>query len=230
LNPLVDGQSPSLHLALFSEQLAEKQRDWPPRTVITGFPFLDAEGERGLPADLSGFLDDGPAPIVFTLGSSAASLAGRFYEQSVSAAKRLDRRAVLILGDPQISPPSLPKEMAAFCYAPFRELFPRAVAIVFPGGIGTTGLAMRAGRPVLVVPHAHDQPDNADRLTRLGIARTIYRHRYTTSRAVTELGSLLENPEYLRRAIDVQDRIRSEDGVGAACDALEKLLEVAVPA
>ena len=97
-----------------------------------------------------------------------------------------------------LAPGTSPEGVAAFDYAPFSLLFPRAAAVVFPGGIGTTGLAMRSGRPMLVVPHAHDQPDTADRLTRLGIARTIDRHRYTAKRVAMELGRLLDDPALLR--------------------------------
>ena len=59
--------------------------------------------------------------------------------------------------------PELPKGVVAFDYAPFSLLFPRAAAIVHHGGIGTTGQAMRSGRPSLVMPCAWDQPDNAER-------------------------------------------------------------------
>jgi UDP:flavonoid glycosyltransferase YjiC (YdhE family) len=44
----------------------------------------------------------------------------------------------------------LPEGVVAVDYAPFSELFPRAAVIVHHGGIGTTGLAMRSGRPMLV--------------------------------------------------------------------------------
>jgi UDP:flavonoid glycosyltransferase YjiC (YdhE family) len=192
--------------------------------VVTGFPRFDGDVQAELPTDLARFLNDGPPPIVFTLGSSAAVLAGRFYEHSVLAASRLGRRAVLILGDEKIIPPSLPTGIMAFPYAPFSKLFPRAAAVVYPGGIGSTGLAMGAGRPTLVVPHAHDQPDNADRLTRMGVARTIYRRRYTAARAASKLELLLDDPGYARRAAQVQELIAQEDGVKAACDSLEGLL------
>src|SRR5205085_815485 len=100
--------------------------------------------------------------------------AGPFYEHSAAAAKLLGRRAVLVVGkDTGNRPASLPDGVAAFDYVPFAGLFPRATAIVHAGGIGTTGLAMRSGRPMLVMPYAHDQFDNAARATRLGIARTI---------------------------------------------------------
>ena len=223
-NPLVDGQSPLLHLALFSRWLADKQPDWPAQTAITGFPFHDRDGAGGLPPDLARFLNEGPPPLVFTLGSSAASIAGSFYEQSAAAARQLGRRAVLILGDPRARPPSLPEGVAAFEYAPFAALFERARVLVYPGGIGTTGLAMRSGLPMLVVPLAHDQPDNADRLTRLGIARTLDRRRYSAQRAAAELERLLEDPEYSRRARNLSGHVRQENGVAAACDALEALL------
>ncbi len=177
-NPLADSHSPLMVLAPFSKLLADKQPDWPPQTVISGFATFD-DGGAGLPAALAGFLDDGPAPIVFTLGTAVAADAGTFFEQSVAAAKLVGHRAVLIVQDPRNRLPDLPAGIAAFDYAPFSELFPRAAVIVHHGGIGTTGLAMRSGCPMLVVPSAWDQPDNAERVARLGTARTLPRHRYT---------------------------------------------------
>ncbi len=224
-NPLVDGHSPTLVLTLFSGVLAAKQPDWPPQTVVTGFPFYDQDGGTGPPPELVRFLADGPPPIVFTLGRSAATVAGHFYETSIAVAKRLRRRAVLVAGkNVRDRPSNLPDEMIVCDYAPFSELFHRAAVIVHPGGIGTTGLAMRSGRPMLVVPFAHDQPDNAERLRRLGIARTIYPQHYTPARAVKELRHLLDNPAYTQRASEVGKRIGAEDGVRTACEALEGLL------
>ena len=223
-NPLVEGHSPSLVLALFSEVLAAKQTDWPPQTLVTGFPMYDQDGEGGLPPDLVRFLDSGPPPIIFTAGFSAMTVAGRFFEESIAAARTLERRAVLVgkrLGEGQAA---LPEGVFACAYAPFSQLFPRAAAVVHAGGIGTTGLAMRAGRPMLVVPFAHDQPDNAARLARLGVARIVSPRRYTPVHAAAELGRLLDDPAYSQRASEVGDRVRRENGVGAACDALESLL------
>jgi rhamnosyltransferase subunit B len=231
-SPLFEGQhSPFLVLALFSKLLADKQPDWPRQAVITGFPFYDQDGEAGMPPELVRFLDAGPPPLVFTLGSSAVVDAGPFYEHSVAAAQRLGRRAVLLVGkDPRNRPASLPAGVVAFAYAAYSELFPRAAAIVHQGGIGTTAAAMRSGRPMLVMPYAHDQPDNAERVTRLGIARTIARPRYTPTRAAAELRRLLDNPVYSRRALEVGKQVRQEDAVRAACDALTGLLQAAQPA
>jgi UDP:flavonoid glycosyltransferase YjiC (YdhE family) len=224
-NPFFEGQhSPRLVLALFSHLLGDRQRDWPAQTVITGFALFDQDHEEEMPAELSRFLDDGPPPIVFTLGSSAVHDAGRFYEESATAAARLGQRAVLLVGkDNANRPASVPAGVVAFTYAPFSELFPRALAIVHQGGVGTTAQAMRAGRPTLVMPYAHDQPDNAARMVRLGIGRTISRRDYTARRAAWELKQLLA-PRHLHCARDVGERLQKENGAEAAANALEKML------
>ena len=220
-NPLVDGYSPALHLALFSKHIAAKQRDWPAQAVVTGFPWFDPEAS--LPDELAQFLDAGPPPIVFTIGTALSADAGEFFERSIAAAQLLGRRAVLVTNAPSKSLKSLPESIAICDYAPFTALFPRAAAIVHHGGIGTTALAMRSGRPMLVMPCAWDQPDNAERAARLGIARIIPRHRYTSARAA-ELQRLLGTPSYSRRAAEVAELVQQEDGVRSACDALEALL------
>jgi len=221
-HPLGDSHSPRRVLALFSRQFAEHQPDWPPQTVVTGFPFYDSDA--ALPPDLERFLNDGPPPVVFTLGTAVSTSAGRFYEHSMAAVKQLGRRAVLILNDSRNRPLDLPQGVVAFDYAPFSQLFPRAAAIVHHGGIGTTGLALRAGRPALVMPCAWDQPDNAERAVRLGVARCVYPRHYEPARVATELQALLEDPAYSRHAALIAERVRLENGAREACDALEGLL------
>ncbi len=197
-DPIFDGQhSPDLVLAMFSDLLGAPQSDWPPHTLVTGFLFYDRlEKGQGLSAELARFLDAGPPPIVFTLGTSAVLDAGNFYVESAAAAKELGRRAVLLvgidMGKSAFGRLPRPAGVAAFDYAPFSELFPRAAAIVHQGGAGTTAQAMRAGRPMLVVPFAHDQQDNAARVERLGIARQISRKKWTARRVAVELRALLE--------------------------------------
>ena len=134
--------------------------DWPAHTVVTGFPFYNQPSE--LPEKLAQFLAAGDPPIVFTLGSSAVHDAGDFFRISAQAAQLLNRRAILLTGSaPENLPPKLPPAIAAFDYAPYAQLFPHAAAIVHQGGVGTTAEAIRAGRPMLVMPYSVDQPDNA---------------------------------------------------------------------
>ena len=223
--PLLDGHSPWLVLALFSSLLAQPQPDWPRRTVVTGFPFLPSSDEGALPPELESFLINGPAPIVFTLGSSAVMTPGVFYKASAEAAARLGCRAVLLVGkDAEVGSQPSSNDVLTVDYVPHAAIFPRAAAIVHQGGIGTTAEAMRSGRPMVVVPFAHDQPDNARRVERLGISRTVPRQQYSVNGAVGALRCVLEDPIYAQRAADVGQRVRADDGVGAACPALEQVL------
>jgi len=138
----------------------------------------------------------------------------------------LGQRALLLIGHARNLPTEqLPKGIAAFEYAPFGQVLPRAQAIVHQGGVGTTGQGLRSGRPVLIVPHAHDQFDNAARVVRLGCGRMLARPRYNARNATKELKTLLGNQHYLTKATEVGRQVQNENGARAAVDAIEELLE-----
>lgn len=226
-NPIFGGQhSPSMVLALFSRVLATPQPDWPPNTRVTGYCFYDQEHDRpDMPWELEQFLSSGSPPIVFTLGSAAVRDAGDFFEQSAVAVRQLGRRAVLLVGKETRCPlGQLAPDVVSFDYVPHSELFPRAAVTVHQGGAGTTGQALRAGHPMLVVPFAHDQPDNAARVTRLGAARMLPRWRYNARSAAEELRILLSDARYEARTAGIGALVRAEDGVRSACDAIEEML------
>jgi len=228
IDPIFAGQfSPSLNLALFSTLFAKPQRDWPANTLVTGYCFYDRdEPGKGMSAELRAFLDRGPPPVVFTLGSSAVHTAGNFYVDAVAAVQRLGCRAVLLVGNDggTALPSPLPKTVHVEGYAPHSELFPRASAIVHQCGAGTMGQALRAGKPMLAVPWAHDQPDNADHARRLGVARVLPAHQWNAGRAFHHLFPLLNDAAYATRAAEVGQVVAAEDGAGTAADALAGLL------
>jgi UDP:flavonoid glycosyltransferase YjiC (YdhE family) len=226
-NPLFDAKhSPFLVLALFSRCLGVEQKDWPENALITGFCFYDSDaGNAALPSNLEAFLAAGPPPVVFTLGSAAVLAAGRFYEFSAKAAIRLGIRAVLLIGTDKRNQlrQALPDSICVAEYAPYSALFSRAEMVVHQGGVGTTAQCLRAGKPMLIMPFSHDQPDNARRMRRLKVARSIQRSNYTPMRVARKLKAMLAEPLFGRRAESVARRLEHEDGVRSACDALELL-------
>jgi len=226
-NPIFEAKhSPHLVLALFSRVLGVEQKDWPEHTLITGFCFYDADaGNAALPSQLETFLNAGEPPAVFTLGSAAVMAAGDFYEQSARAAIKLGVRAVLLIGDDPRNRPeiSLPELICVAEYAPYSRLFPRASLVVHQGGVGTTAQCLRAGRPMLIMPYSHDQPDNARRMRRLGVARVVQRSDFKAWRVARKAREMLSEPEYDERARAAAEEVARENGVMRACDALEKL-------
>jgi rhamnosyltransferase subunit B len=224
-NPVMDDMfSPFGTQAWFSRVLAKPQEDWPERTTVTGFPFYDKlEPGQCLSPELATFLSGGPAPVVFTLGSSAVFDARAFYTESLKAVQRMGLRAVLLIGRDARNAPQgkIPDGVFVAEYAPYSELLPLAAVTVHQGGIGTTAQALRAGRPMIVMPFSHDQPDNARRVERLGVGRVIPRGKYRADRLAKELKTLLTERAYAAAAVRTASEMAAEDGVRAACDGLE---------
>lgn len=210
-------------LAMYSPLLGELPPDAPSHTMLTGVcrysPFNDA-----LDPALARWLDQGDAPIVFTLGSAAVHAGESFLRESIKAAEHLGCRAVLLTGSPQMRLPELGPGMLAVPYAPHGPLFARASVVVHHGGVGTTQEALRSGRPALVVPHGFDQPDNAARVRRLGVARVLPASRYRADRVAVELKALLEDHRVSAQAMQVAMKLRAENGAVKAANLIEALL------
>jgi UDP:flavonoid glycosyltransferase YjiC (YdhE family) len=228
-NPILDDMcSPLGTQAWFSKVLAQPQADWPAKTTVTGFPFYDRqEVGMGMSSDLRRFLDSGPAPVVFTLGSSAVFHAGDFYRESAEAARMAGVRAVMLIGTDARNLPVRALGDSVFLaeYAPYSELLPHAAATVHQGGVGTTAQALRAGRPMIVVPWSHDQPDNARRVANLGVARVVPRGKYRAARMARELRTMLDGASYRAAASRTAAEMAGEDGVGTACDGIERIAQ-----
>jgi UDP:flavonoid glycosyltransferase YjiC (YdhE family) len=177
-----------------------------------------------MPAQLTKFLDAGEPPIVFTLGSAAVMDARDFFEESAKAARLLKKRAVLLYGVFNEAPKILDETIAGFDYAPYSEIFPRAACVVHQGGVGTTGQVLRAGVPHLIMPYSHDQPDNAIRCRRAGVAEVIDRDNYTAETAARKLKKLLNDKNYQSNAAEAARIVKAERGTETACDAIESVL------
>jgi len=227
---LTTGQhSPQGSIALFSPAYAAPQPDWPQNMQATGFLFHDQHTDGGkLPDALTRFLQAGPAPVVFTLGSAAVFRAGTFYEESIAAVIQLKCRAVILTGimaaNEHVKEQPLPDHILVLEYASFSLLFPHAAAVVHHGGIGTTAQALRAGVPTLVVPHAHDQPDNALRVKRTGTGEVLNPSQYKSRHIVKVIKQLLTNPAYKENAATIAAAIQKENAADNACNYIEKVL------
>ena len=238
-NPVFDEKySDLLHLAMFSKVLGEPQPDWHQPTLQTGFCFYDGKDDLGkMPAGLREFLEAGEPPIIFTLGSAAVMDARNFFEESARAAQILGKRAVLLYGEYNQPPKTVESgkwkvesgdkilsNIAAFEYAPYSLVFPNAACVVHQGGIGTTAQVLRAGVPHLIMPYAHDQPDNAARCERIGVAQTISRDKYSAENAAKRLEKILSDSSYKSNAERIGEIVEGEHGTQTACDAIENIL------
>ena len=213
--------SPQRVIGMFPPWFAPPAPDWPSQVRLTGFPLFDERGITKLPNDLLRFLDEGEAPIAFTPGS-AMWQGHRFFEESAQACAMLGRRGLLLTRHLDHLPKSLPPGVRHVDFAPFSELLPRCAALVHHGGIGTSSQALAAAVPQLIVPHAHDQPDNARRLMRLGVARKI-EVGFRRKKIAATLRQLLDSSEVRTSCAQAAERFAGVNAISETCDLIEQL-------
>ena len=211
--------SPYGNMGWFSRVIGSWRPDWPARTKVTG--FVDAPG--GTMADdpgLEAFLGTGSAPVVFALGSFAVLNPENFFAESAAIARKLKIRAVLVSADKRLAEPGI----YVSGYVPYARLFPRASLIVHQAGIGTLATALKAGRPMICVPFAQDQPDNAHRAARLGVARVVPRAAYRADVVAPILEKMLTDPAIAAKSSALARKVNQEDGIANACRFIENFL------
>jgi rhamnosyltransferase subunit B len=212
-------------LGMWSPVIRAPQNDDLPHFRLCGFPFYDEPNAAPLGNDIEEFLAGGERPLLFCLGSTAVHIPGDFYSNAVAAATSLGRRAILLAGPRAAQFDRVTPSIRALDYAPLHQLAPRCALSVIHGGIGTTAQALRAGRPTLVAPFAHDQFNNGVRVANLGCGDSIAARRLTRPRMTRALDRLLSDPNVAVRARSVGDSLRVEAGASRAADEVRALCE-----
>jgi len=213
--------SPQKNLGLFPEWFAQPQRDWPPQTQLIGFVYYDKQnGNEELPEELNKLLNAGSAPIIFTAGT-AMKHANQFFLDCIEACQLLGRRGILLTQHPEQLPNELPEGIQHFAYLPFSKVLPRAVALVHHGGIGTTAQAIAAGIPQVIRPMAHDQPDTAARVEKLGIGVYLSPKKFNGASLAEKLNTLIASQQVLDRCKVYAQRINPDQSLNDTCTIIE---------
>ncbi len=215
--------SPDGVLCLFPEWYASRQDDWPVKSVTTQFPLWDESAISGLDPELERFLSVGDSPIVFTPGTGNCQ-AAPFFQEAVGACQLLKRRGIFLTRFPEQLPRDLPETIHHSLYAPFSLLLPRCSAIVHHGGIGTVSQALRAGVPQVIMSMAHDQPDNAKRVKRLGVGDELRPKRFRADRLALKLRSLIDSKSVQSNCHAVANRFNGVEAFAEACNMIEGYL------
>jgi rhamnosyltransferase subunit B len=191
--------SPDGVLALFPEWFGAPQPDWPANLFQANFPMEDLTAEMAMQPELADFLASGEKPVVFTPGSANVQ-AERFFASAAEAVKRLGIRAVFVTRMGNQVPVGMESRILQVDFVPFSKLLGHASAFVHHGGVGTMAQGFRAGVPQLVMAMSHDQPDNAERLQKLGAGIALMARDFTPERVTKELERLLNDNAFAQAA------------------------------
>jgi hypothetical protein len=187
----------------------------------TGFAMVDDQQLPALPPALEVFLQQGSPPVIFTPGSFMRG-ADHFFKESLGACKGLGMRAVFLTPYREQLPPHLPANVAHFKYVALQRLAPRCAAMVHHGGIGTCAQAMRAGIPQLITPVFFDQPDNAARVSALGVGWSI--KRFASDEVGEKLREILGDRSVGRSCSAIRKKFSSENPMRQICDFVESVI------
>jgi rhamnosyltransferase subunit B len=222
--------SPDGVVCLFPDWYAAPQSDWPRPLIQANFPLWNFGSNELLSSEMESWLNQGDRPLVFTPGS--ANLHGRtFFEAGVEACRRLKRRGILLTRFAEQIPADLPDGVRHVPYIPLEQLLPRSAAFIHHGGIGSASQAMAAGIPQVIMPLAHDQFDNANRVTRLGIGQGIPVRKFQGAGLASVLQPLLESASVRQSCKKVREKLSARDGLSQAAEQIEQqFLQSASPA
>ncbi|MFG0294211.1 MAG: glycosyltransferase [Phycisphaerales bacterium JB050] len=168
--------SDTLNLGLWSPHFRGPASDDPATTSIVGFPAPPTRSNALAPelaAAINATRASGGRLAVWSLGTTAAHLGRDLVESFLMVATELHLTPLILTGSQPHADELTSRGILAAPYAPHDALFPHADLVIHHGGIGTTASVLRAGVPSVAIPFTHDQPDNARRLRRLGVASVI---------------------------------------------------------
>jgi rhamnosyltransferase subunit B len=213
------------YLVMASPAVIDRPADWPQNVTLTGFVTWDRPGSFPDPDGLDEFLTAPDPPVLVTLGASSSLDPQHFYRHAAEAITSLGHRALVLTG-PTPSPVELPVDTRVFStiFAPLSRVAARCQAAIHHGGVGTTVGVLMSGLPQVVVPRGFDQPQTAQRVTRLGVARTLPWRRESTQDLTGELRTLLGDDRYRHNALAIQARLAGEDGLSETVRMVDLIL------
>jgi UDP:flavonoid glycosyltransferase YjiC (YdhE family) len=207
----------------FSEQVVPRPADWNEHIYISGYWFPQ-DRQWQPPADLLAFLESGSPPVFIGFGSMPVKDPQRTTAIVLEALRQSGQRAILHEGWGGLGSQSLPDSVFKIDYAPYDWLFPRMAMILHHGGSGTTAFGFRSGVPACVVSFVFDQFYWGKRIADLGAGPAPIRFRDLNAERLREaIHAGVENPAMRRKAAELGEKIRAEDGIGKALEALQKI-------
>ncbi len=218
---------PVTKLYAYSPSVVPRPADWDESSVVTGYWFLDAPGDwRPQPA-LVEFLQAGSPPVYMGFGSMFMNGGERKTETVLNALKLAGQRGIIATGWGGLTAENAPQGTFVLDAAPHDWLFPQVAAVVQHGGAGTTGAALRAGKPTVICPFVGDQPFWGRRVAALGVGPPpIPQRKLTAESLANAIEKAVTDQDMRQRAASLGEAIRAEDGVGQAIAIINSQIEI----
>jgi UDP:flavonoid glycosyltransferase YjiC (YdhE family) len=208
---------------LASPLYAPPRPDWPDRVTSTGFtPWAGPTGFELDPA-IESYLSEGDPPVLVTMGTSTATIAGPILRATAAALDQLGHRGLFLVGTDE-NRHALDGVDGVFRFAPLGQVLDRCQAVVHQGGHGTVTATIHAGLPSVALPMGFDQIAHGRRLTQLGIGTMVKPRDRGTDSIAAAIASVLDD-DVRHRARAFAADLQSENGTASTCDLIESTLD-----
>ena len=208
---------PITKLYAYSEAIVPRPADWDESSVVTGYWFLDAPANWQPDPELVRFLQDGLAPVYIGFGSMFMGGGKQKTEIVLQALRFAGQRGILATGWGGLTADTTSKDVFVLDAAPHDWLFPKVATIVHHGGAGTTGAALRAGKPQIICPFVGDQFFWGRRIADLNVAPSpIPQIKLTAERLADAIQYAVSDNNIRQRALSLGETIRAENGIECA--------------
>lgn len=203
------------------------------RLVLSPFPPSLRDPAFPLPATAHAFrlLTPGPpantdsTTVYFTLGTVFNLESGDLFARVLAGLRELPVDVIATVGA-GIDPAELgllPDNIRVEQYIPQSEVLPRCRAVVSHGGSGSVVGALAHGLPSVLIPMGADQPSNASRCERLGVARALDPFEATPETVREAVAAVLSDPAYRSAAEHIRDEIAALPDAASAVELVERL-------
>ena len=220
----------------FSPSVVARPLDFSPWIHVTGNWFLDESDGYEPPEELADFIGrargDGKKLVYVGFGSMVVENRAAITKTIVDSVLKADVRCIFSKGwSDRLQGPydsaeiRIPPELIVIKSAPHDWLFNEIDAAVHHGGAGTTAASLRTGIPTVVKPFFGDQHFYGARVDDLGVGRCL--DKFNTSVFSRALWEVTHNERIIQKARELGEKIRSEDGVSSAIQAIYRDLEYA---
>ncbi len=169
----------------------------------------------------------GQRRLCVTLGTANADRLDLLRPIIAGLAQLDDDPEVVVTVGPQGDPSAfgdLPPRFQVERYVPMSRLLPTCDLAVFHGGSGTMLAALAAGVPLVIVPIAADQHDNAERCQSAGVARVLSADALTAESVREAAAEVLGDRSYRVAAATIRDQIAEMPPPAEVLADLERLV------
>jgi UDP:flavonoid glycosyltransferase YjiC (YdhE family) len=148
---------------------------------------------------------------------------GALAQRALDAVAGLPVRALLTAG-PALDTGRLriPANARTVAFVPHRTVLPHASLMVTHAGWQTVNAALADGVPLVCIPDARDQPDNAARVLFVNAGVRVSK-KSSPSKLRSVIASALEDRSIKQGARAMADALARRDGATVMADALERL-------